>query len=182
MCVADRISSDDIRRVLDSIADNSSYFSFNVKPVDSAIALLRTHFNPTAPPDDRHYSLELSSRAPRMLRNLFSFAAYSQKYFGTGACLAHDHKTQYFFVLQSLSLWREIMVSMPRLWLFADLDMLVEHYRFADTGQGFQRIQSCPRVGGEMRRILKQVQESVGSPWVGLSVVHLGDRDVPNGE
>jgi hypothetical protein len=30
-----------------------------------------------------------------------------------------------------------------------------------------------------MRRILWDVQRECG-PWVGLSVVHLGDRDVPN--
>lgn len=168
--------------MLDSIADNNSHFTFNVKPVDTAIAMLCKHFDPILPPDDLHYSLELASAAPRMLRYLFSFAAYSQRYFGTGACLAHDHKTQFAFVLQTLSLWREIMADMPRLWFLADLDMLVEHYRFADTGQGYQRLQSCPRVAAEMRRLLKQVQGAVGSPWVGLSVVHLGDRDVPNGE
>ena len=32
-----------------------------------------------------------------------------------------------------------------------------------------------------MNRILSLVQSQAG-PWVGLSVVHLGDRDVPNGE
>lgn len=41
------------------------------------------------------------------------------------------------------------------------------------------RVQSCPSVSLEMRRILGVVQADCG-PWVGLSVVHLGDRDVPN--
>ena len=41
------------------------------------------------------------------------------------------------------------------------------------------RVQSCPSVSVEMRRILRIVQSACG-PWVGLSVVHLGDRDVPN--
>lgn len=31
-----------------------------------------------------------------------------------------------------------------------------------------------------MRRLLSRVQTRVGDAWVGLSVVHLGDRDVPN--
>ncbi|CAM9466642.1 unnamed protein product, partial [Ectocarpus sp. 13 AM-2016] len=41
------------------------------------------------------------------------------------------------------------------------------------------RVQQCPSVSQEMRRILRKVQSTCG-PWVGLSVVHLGDRDVPN--
>jgi len=53
--------------------------------------------------------------------------------------------------------------------------------RLVDTGQGYQRLQSCPGVRAEMGRILSAVQRQAG-PWVGLSVVHLGDRDVPNGE
>lgn len=33
----------------------------------------------------------------------------------------------------------------------------------------------------QMQKILRYVQENTTS-WVGLSVVHLGDRDVPNGK
>jgi hypothetical protein len=55
--------------------------------------------------------------------------------------------------------------------------------RLVDTGQGYQRLQQCPHVRQEMSRILHTVQSSRGvGSWVGLSVVHLGDRDVPNGE
>jgi hypothetical protein len=55
--------------------------------------------------------------------------------------------------------------------------------RLVDTGQGYQRLQQCPRVRQEMNRILHTVQNSRGvGSWVGLSVVHLGDRDVPNGK
>jgi Protein of unknown function (DUF2009) len=53
-------------------------------------------------------------------------------------------------------------------------------YRLVDTGQGYHRLQSCPTVGAEMRRILSHTQRLCGQPWVGLSVIHLGDRDVPN--
>ena len=53
-------------------------------------------------------------------------------------------------------------------------------YRLVDTGQGYHRLQSCPHVSAEIRRILSATQKSCGAPWVGLSVIHLGDRDVPN--
>ncbi|CAM9843504.1 unnamed protein product, partial [Hapterophycus canaliculatus] len=68
-----------------------------------------------------------------------------------------------------------------RLWYFADSDLLSgkASYRLLNTGQGLNRVQQCPSVSQEMRRILRIVQSTCG-PWVGLSVVHLGDRDVPN--
>jgi hypothetical protein len=93
--------------------------------------------------------------------------------------LSHNHATQFKFVLQSLSLWREIMSAMPKLWICADVDMTHEMYRLVDTGQGYQRLQGSPRVRREMSEILSRVQSACGN-WVGLSVVHLGDRDVPN--
>ena len=31
-----------------------------------------------------------------------------------------------------------------------------------------------------MSNLLNQTQQEAGSNWVGLSVIHLGDRDVPN--
>jgi hypothetical protein len=138
------ITALEITRVLDSISDNNAYLSFNVRPVERALALLQANFNPNTPPDQSHFSLELSRRpAPQnnsSTRSSFSsIYGYSQRYFGQGACLTHDHRTQYTFVYQSLCLWREIMSSMPRLWLLADSDMLMEYYRLSDTGQGFHR-------------------------------------------
>ena len=95
--------------------------------------------------------------------------------------MTHDHSTQYLFVLQTFTLWREIMSCMSKLWLLADLDIVTEQYRLVDTGQGYQRLQSSPRIRKEMSRILASVQQQCGGRnWVGLSVVHLGDRDVPN--
>lgn len=92
-----------------------------------------------------------------------------------------------------------------KLWLLADADLLSTRnsYRLCNTGcvatlvllvtcplvdvllwricsQGLNRVQSCPAVGAEMSSILQDVQRSVARNWVGLSVVHLGDRDVPN--
>merc|ERR1712113_1164650 len=67
------------------------------------------------------------------------------------------------------------------LWQMTEEDLLDagSTYRLCDTGQGLNRVQHAPRVSRSMHQILHQVQSEVGG-WVGLSVVHLGDRDVPN--
>jgi len=93
--------------------------------------------------------------------------------------LTHSHATQFKFVLQSLELWREIQHDMYRLWLSADADLINSGYSLVNTGQGLNRLQSAPCVSGLMSKILSRVKSRVGD-WVGLSVVHLGDRDVPN--
>ena len=41
------------------------------------------------------------------------------------------------------------------------------------------RVQSCPQVSKVMHGLLSETKQETGA-WVGLSVVHLGDRDVPN--
>ncbi len=43
-----------------------------------------------------------------------------------GSCLRHSHRDQFVFVLQSLTLWREIMGDMFRLWFLTDGDLLDE--------------------------------------------------------
>merc|ERR1712217_540371 len=129
------------------------------EPCDRMIQFLKSCFNPN---DDREWSLEISRGRG-------------------GSCLSHGHKTQYTFVLQSLLLWREIMGNMFALWQATEDDLLDPslRYRLCDTGQGLNRLQSAPRVSRMMHSILHKVQSEVGG-WVGLSVVHLGDRDVPN--
>ena len=51
-------------------------------------------------------------------------------------------------MLQSLTLWREIMTDMFKLWYLAENDMLREgnSYRLCDTGQGLNRVQQAPQV------------------------------------
>ena len=43
-----------------------------------------------------------------------------------GARLTHNHERQYHYVLQSLTLWREISTDMFKLWYLAETDMLSE--------------------------------------------------------
>lgn len=174
-------TSDEIKRVIDSIADHAAYYDFNVKPVAKMLDILTSSFDPQKPEDP--FSLQLTTRPLKKALNAFSsmYNGYSSSFMGSGSMLSHSHATQYKFVLQSLTLWKEIMSCMPKLWLLADADMITESYRLVDTGQGYQRLQTCPRVRREMSDILGRVQSRVGQ-WVGLSVVHLGDRDVPNGK
>src|SRR3989338_2250428 len=160
------LSEEDVERIIDSIADSNTYIAQNRHPVDRMIEFLRTHFSP-----DREGSQESSLQI---------------SYGYEGSKLSHSHATQYTFVLQSLQLWREIQHEMYRLWICSDRDLLDERspYRLRNTGQGLNRVQAAPSVSQVMSEILGRVQMQVrsryGGGWVGLSVVHLGDRDVPN--
>jgi hypothetical protein len=98
-----------------------------------------------------------------------------------GARLSHSHERQYAYVLQSLTLWREIAHDMFKLWYLAESDLLREGspYRLTDTGQGLNRVQQAPAVSRAIHALLSRCQARLGA-WVGSSVVHLGDHNVPN--
>jgi hypothetical protein len=98
-----------------------------------------------------------------------------------GHRLSHSHDRQYYFILQSLTLWRDIINDMFRLWAMAEEDLLSEavSYNLIETGQGLQRVQQSPRTYKAMQKILMNVQKKVNH-WVGSSVIHLGDHNVPN--
>lgn len=70
---------------------------------------------------------------------------------------------------------------MFQLWCLAEQDLLSSDnmYRLRDTGQGLNRVQAAPKVSRLMQMILNRAQQKVGY-WVGSSVVHLGDHNVPN--
>jgi hypothetical protein len=70
---------------------------------------------------------------------------------------------------------------MFKLWHLAESDLFdVENqYRLKDTGQGLNRVQYSPRVMKEMSSLLANAQHKLGG-WVGSSVIHLGDHNVPN--
>lgn len=71
--------------------------------------------------------------------------------------------------------------DMFHLWSLAEQDLLSENvsYRLRDTGQGLNRIQAAPKTSRLMHVILNRAQKSIGS-WVGSSVIHMGDHNVPN--
>tara|TARA_R110002050_G_scaffold163344_1_gene293306 strand:- start:444 stop:1961 length:1518 start_codon:yes stop_codon:yes gene_type:complete len=147
-------------RVLDSISDSNSYIYYNRDPVDQMIQYLQNYFEEGS--CTKYTNLEI-------------------RYGSEGCKLSHGHTTQYRFVLQSLMLWREIQHEMYYLWMQADNDLLNSRnpYRLSNTGQGLNRVQPAPNVSHAMSKVLGTVKSRLGG-WVGLSVVHLGDRDVPN--
>jgi hypothetical protein len=153
------LSSARIEQIVHSISDHYSFLRDNRGPVERMLHYLVTMFPPNKP-DAREFSLQI-------------------KHGAGGSKLSHSHKTQFQFVKQTLTLWRNIMDRFFELWLLAEEDLLSSGYRLANTGQGLQRCQSAPRVARAMAEIVGNTRSEVGS-WVGLSVVHLGDRDVPN--
>eukprot|EP01121_Diplochlamys_sp_Union-15-3_P020013 TRINITY_DN7678_c0_g1_i1.p1 TRINITY_DN7678_c0_g1~~TRINITY_DN7678_c0_g1_i1.p1 ORF type:complete len:371 (+),score=60.06 TRINITY_DN7678_c0_g1_i1:125-1114(+) len=155
-----KVTKKDIKLCLRSIGDNNSFLRSNCDCIDKLIEYLKERFHP----DKEHpkYSLKITAGE-------------------NGARLSHEHSVQYHYVLQSLTLWREIMNDMFKLWYLSEDDLLNEKnaYQLSNTGQGLNRVQSAPKVYKAMTHLLKTVQSKVGT-WVGSSVIHLGDHNVPN--
>ena len=157
------LSGEEILSVLYSISDNNAYLRFNRDPVDRMLEYLHTCFDPKRPEgNEREFSLGITVGAD-------------------GARLSHTHERQFLYVSQSLTLWREVSNDMFKLWTLAENDLLQEgnRYQLTNTGQGLNRVQHAPRVGRAMHQLLHRCQQRLGG-WVGSSVVHLGDHNVPN--
>ncbi|KAJ3127366.1 hypothetical protein HK098_006450 [Nowakowskiella sp. JEL0407] len=159
------LTADEIKQCLYSIGDNHAFLRTNRDPCDKMIEWLKHYFHPEE--QEKGYSLAIKSGKH-------------------GARLTHDHLRQYAYVLQSLTLWREVLHDMFQLWYLAEQDLLDDSnpYRLRDTGQGLNRVQNAPRTSRIMHNILHRAQgvvnaQRVGS-WVGSSVIHLGDHNVPN--
>ncbi|KAL5637634.1 hypothetical protein ACGC1H_004149 [Rhizoctonia solani] len=165
------ISADLLRQCIYSISDNSAFLRVNRDPCEIMIGYLKKYFHPTKCTPTKTLEeaakVEQPSLAIRNGRN--------------GARLSHDHSKQYAYVLQSLTLWREILGDMFHLWTLAESDLLstTASYRLRDTGQGLNRVQHAPKTSREMHSILGRAQRDLGS-WVGSSVIHMGDHNVPN--
>ncbi|KAF7352414.1 hypothetical protein MVEN_01205900 [Mycena venus] len=159
--IEDARDADAVRQCLYSIGDNHAFLRTNRDPCERMITYLKEYFHPTEARDPK------ASLAIRSGKN--------------GARLSHDHAKQYAYVIQSLTLWREILHDMFHLWSLAESDLLSENvpYRLRDTGQGLNRVQAAPKTSRMMHQILNKAQRSVGQ-WIGSSVIHMGDHNVPN--
>jgi hypothetical protein len=179
-----KMTRDDVQRCIDSISDAIAYVEANVAPVQQMLNYLEENFHPSGPREG--FSLELRGSSRFSSSSLSNYGRYGLSAFSTsgneGPTLSHSHSTQYFFVWQSLRLWVKVMRNMHRLWICADEDLLSTStsYNLWNTGQGLNRVQQCPKVRKIMGSLLHATQQEAGQAWVGLSVIHLGDRDVPN--
>jgi len=150
-----------IERVILSIADQRNFLASCVAPINRLIEWLEMYFG-----HGRNKSTE------------YSVAIRSGK---GGSCLSHDHETHVQYVKESLVLWGIIQRDILDFWEVVEDDMIVDcrSYRFCDTGQGFHRMLDCPKTYNRMQASLREAHQIMGG-WVGIKVVHLGDRDVPN--
>lgn len=155
-----QLPEDTLRSCLYAITDNKSFLNSNLRPIQDCIALLKHYFAPDKV--EPKYSLAIAAG-------------------DSGARLTHTHEMQFNYVLQSLTLWAIIVEDMFRLWYLAELDLLddASEYTLKNTGQGLQRVKASPRVYRAMHEILARTKAQLGG-WVGSSVIHLGDDNVPN--
>ena len=84
-----KLTQEQVRQCLYSIGDNHAFLRTNRDPCDRMILYLKQYFHPT---DAKNGKSSLAIRSGK-----------------GGARLSHDHAKQYAYVLQSLTLWREIL-------------------------------------------------------------------------
>lgn len=162
------MSEDEVRMCLYSISDNNSFLNANKKPISDCLALLEKFFGDADGESEGSAGLDPE-------RSLAIDLGQG------GSRLTHSHAMQFNYVKQSLTLWSAIMEDMYRLWHLAEQDLLSPDvtYELRNTGQGLQRVQSSPRVYRAMHEILARTKQALGN-WIGSSVIHLGDNNVPN--
>lgn len=151
---------DDVEMCVRSLNDANNFANDNVVSTVRLIELLRELFPVTDPQSDTDLSITEGA---------------------SGSRLTHDHSKQFYFVLQSLSLWKNICRRMYSLWIIAEDDLLcsTRKYELRNTGQGLQRVQPAPNLYIAIRDTLEETKKELGK-WVGSERVHLGDDQVPN--
>jgi hypothetical protein len=154
-----------IQLIVDSVKDYYLEINSFIFPINNLINNLEKFFDPKS---DRQNGIDVK---------LTSLAIRSGE---NGSRLSHSHSKQYQYVLQSLKLWREVLFYFMPLWMKAEGDILSHPYRLADTGQGLNRVQSAPQAASLMNSIVSKIIRDLGGNWIGSSVVHMGDHNVPN--
>eukprot|EP00760_Papus_ankaliazontas_P034420 PhM_4_TR7180/c0_g1_i1/m.29963 len=157
------VSKEEVELAIYSIADANQYATDNAECVFKFVSLLREHFNPDAP------------FAPE-----FDLGITEGE---SGSRLTHNHKDQFYFVQQTLTFWKNILLQMFSLWTIAERDILNGElpYVYEETGQGYHRLQrNSAATRAALQQVLDDTKQEVGV-WVGSDRIHLGDPQVPNG-
>ncbi|CAN0432531.1 unnamed protein product [Ascophyllum nodosum] len=155
----------EVSLIIDSFADSIVHRDMTTRPIKRMLALLKANWTPDVVDEAKGSAASLAIRSGEH-----------------GARLTHDHGTQLLFVEQSLHLWLAIVDHMLELGAMGERTMIAcaSRYSLEDTGQGLQRVQAAPKLGGIMRKIQQRIAEHTKKPWVGSSAIHLGDNCVPN--
>lgn len=155
------VPADDVEIAIRSLNDANNFANDNADSCVELLQLLRKYYSPE-PPKSRDVDLSISDGVD-------------------GSRLTHEHSMQFMFVLQSLTLWKNISNDMFRLWMIAERDLLnpEQPYVFRNTGQGFQRVQPAPTLYEAVSEVLEATKAELGQ-WVGSERIHMGDDQVPN--
>eukprot|EP01061_Rhynchopus_euleeides_P039162 TRINITY_DN67204_c0_g1_i1.p1 TRINITY_DN67204_c0_g1~~TRINITY_DN67204_c0_g1_i1.p1 ORF type:complete len:475 (+),score=175.94 TRINITY_DN67204_c0_g1_i1:53-1477(+) len=159
---------DVVELAIRSLDDGACVLRDNAEILTSMMGLLEEYFHPKTGKQVGNPHGDISIAAAR-----------------GGSKLTHSHTQHYFYVLESLTLWRCIMKNIFSLWSIAEEDMLDSQtsYRRRNTGQGVHRVKSAPLTYRAMHQHIASASEEMrerGSSWIGTKIVHLGDDDVPN--
>lgn len=100
------ISPDMLRQCIYSISDNSAFLRVNRDPCEIMIGYLKKYFHPTK------FSKSGGSGG------VDEWPSLAIRNGREGARLSHDHSKQYAYVLQSLTLWREILGGASYLFIW----------------------------------------------------------------
>eukprot|EP01060_Flectonema_neradi_P036540 TRINITY_DN7049_c1_g1_i1.p1 TRINITY_DN7049_c1_g1~~TRINITY_DN7049_c1_g1_i1.p1 ORF type:complete len:582 (+),score=110.88 TRINITY_DN7049_c1_g1_i1:88-1833(+) len=149
-----------VEQIIYSIDDRNVFIEQNAIPINEMIELCKKYFDPRRVTEDT--SLAITEGVE-------------------GSRISHEHESQYYYVLQSLAFWKNILQEMSWLWVVMETDMLSgSPYEFRETGQGLNRVHNCPDLFNAVSSILDKTKAEVGT-WVGSSRIHMGDNQVPNG-
>ena len=152
----------DIEVLVRSIDDANCFIRDNADTITEMIVILEEHFDPNRAEPGLALAIHEGDEGSR---------------------LTHEHSKQYYFVKQSLTLWRNITRHLYKLWLLMEKDFLDEdiEYSLEDTGQGANRKQQAPSLYQAMEDVLNATKADCKPYWIGSDRVHMGDHQVPNG-
>lgn len=150
-----------VEHCLRSMDDVRELLVTNVNPLIYLQNIVRRHFKPMSESDK------------------YNIAIYAGR---GGAQFTHNHATHCQYVLESLLLWEKVQMRIFDIWDAAEDDMIIDsagRYEFTNTGQGYHRLCWAPKSYAIMSRCVRDTEVEMGG-WIGIKVIHLGDRDVPN--